>query len=73
MLQFARNEAGRRKQMRWALEFRRMYGPWFEYHTPDSGLSERVYNENWYFDDKRRRLYFRDDSALTMLLLMKKY
>jgi hypothetical protein len=73
MLQFSRNEAGRREQLRYAQEFQRMYGPWYTYPTPESGLFEREYNENWYYDVKRRRLYFREESTVTMLLLMRKY
>ena len=45
--------------------FREIYGD-------DRGYNENsvfVFNENWFFDSKRRRIYFKDPSILTFVEL----
>lgn len=50
--------------------FKEIYGEdsWIDPTTTNWWYS-RKFNENWFFDDKRRRIYFKDSRVMTLVEL----
>jgi len=73
-LHFGTRTHERKHQLRYARGFMQIYGP--SYHVNedravlDTSKPFWIFNDNWYRDDKRGRIYFNNESDITAIELI---
>lgn len=60
----------RRKHGPYLRAFKEIYGEdsWLDTNTTN-WWTKRKFNDHWFFDDKRRRIYFKDSRVMTLVEL----
>lgn len=59
-----------RERAHYAALFQRLYGPSSDIYRDANGRYQHVHNENWRNDTLRSRIYYRNESDLTAILLL---
>lgn len=60
----------RAERMRYAGLFQRLHGPWLDLQADADGRPQWTRNRHWFLDAKRSRIYYRNESDLTAILLL---